>query len=80
MPVYEEYFNTGVSISNSHITIFTFAACTPLFDKHYHMSPSSSSMAMSFNHHFPISAAVRFGRTPLQMNLIRFSSHPRLLL
>ena len=28
MLVYEEYFNAGVSIYISHITIFTFATCT----------------------------------------------------
>ena len=62
MPVYEEYFNVGVFIYISHITIFTFATSTPQFVKHYQMSPSPSSMAMSFNRNFAISAAVRFGR------------------
>ena len=62
MLVYEEYSNAGVSIYISHIIIFTFATCTPPFDKQYQMSPSSSSMAMSCNRHFAISAAVRFER------------------
>ena len=64
MLVYEQYFNAGVSTYILHITIFTFATCTPPppFNKHYQMSPSSSSMAVSSNRHFVIAAAVRFGR------------------
>ena len=68
MLVYFEYFNTvrisdaclqrifnaGVSIYISHITIFTFATCTPPFDKYYQILPSSSSIAMLFNRHFAI--------------------------
>ena len=48
MLVYKEYFNAGVSIYISHITIFTFANTylrllhtVPSFDKHYQMSPLS---------------------------------------
>ena len=37
-------------------------------------------MTVSFNRHFAISAAVRLNETQLAMDLIGFSSHPRLLL
>ena len=88
MLVYEDYFNAGVSMYISHIVIFTFATYTPHptpppfpphpppFDTHYQMSPSSFSIAMSFNCDFGISAAVRFGRNSVAdgFNSFFFSS------
>ena len=52
-------------IYNSHITIFTFAKhAIPPFDKHYQISPSSSSMAMQFNRHFAILVSICLSRPP----------------
>ena len=76
MLVYKEYFNAGVSIYISHITIFTFVTCTQSIIKCHHRHPQLQC---------PLTAALRFlqqfvlDETPLPMDLIRFSSHPCLL-
>ena len=79
MLVYEEYINAGVSIYISHITIFTFSTCTPhliSIIKCHHRHPQLQC---------PLTATLRFQQqfvldeTPLPKDLIRFSSHPCLL-
>ena len=92
MFVYDECFNTVqiahaclqrifqcgrvyLHFTYSDIYLYLLHALPP-FDKHYQMSPSSSSMAMSFNRHFTILAAVRFGRNSVAdgFNSFFFSS------
>ena len=79
MLVYEEYINACVSIYILHITIFTFSTCTPRLIsiiKCHHRHPELQC---------PLTATLRFQQqfvldeTPLPKDLIRFSSHPCLL-
>ena len=79
MLVYEEYINACVSIYILHITIFTFSTCTPRLIsiiKCHHRHPQLQC---------PLTATLRFQQqfvldeTPLPKDLIRFSSHPCLL-
>ena len=52
-------------IYNSQTAIFTFTThAIPPFDKHYQMSPSSSSMALPLNCHFAISVSICVSRPP----------------